>query len=283
MHGEFCSRCGQRDKNFHVPIKELAHEFTDEFLSFDERLLRSLKPFLLRPGFLTLEYLSGKRKQYISPFKLYFFISFLFFFLIALNDSDTTYIRSDSIASNDSSKTSGDRDTIYALVNGKRSGFKFTFTDSVKAQKMFGSGFSSGLRKMKDHPQLFFDKMKEYRPKIIFLLLPVFALLLKLLYLRSKVLYVRHLVFAFYFHAFVFFILLFIDLLDLTGVEFLDSYSGVLLLTIPANLYFGMKRVYQQSSGKTLLKISLLLTTYAVTFFFAFFVAMLIFVSILYT
>lgn len=283
LHGEFCSNCGQRNKNFHVPIKELAHEFSDEFLSFDDRLLRSLKPFLLKPGFLTLEYLSGKRKQYISPFKLYFFISFLFFFLIALNDPDTTYVRSGNIVTNDSVKISSGMDTIYALVNGKKSGFKFTIADSVKSQKMFGRGFSSGLRKMKDNPQLFFDKMKEYRPKIIFVLLPVFALLLKMLYFRSKVLYVRHLVFAFYFHAFVFFILFFIDLLDLTGVEFLDSYSGVLLLAIPANLYFGMKRVYQQSSGKTLIKLSLLITSYTVTFFFAFFIAMFIFISVLYT
>ncbi|MEW5800435.1 MAG: DUF3667 domain-containing protein, partial [Bacteroidota bacterium] len=77
LHGEYCSSCGQRDRDFQVPVNELFHEFIEVIPVFDARLLRSLKPFLIKPGFLTLQYLSGKRRQYISPFKLYFFISFL--------------------------------------------------------------------------------------------------------------------------------------------------------------------------------------------------------------
>ena len=96
----------------------------------------------------------------------------------------------------------------------------------------------SALQRMKSNPQLMFDKFKENRPKVIFLLMPVFALLLKLLYVRSKSLYIKHLVFSFYFHSFVFFILLVIDLIELTSIGFLDVASVTLYLFIPFNLYF---------------------------------------------
>ncbi len=282
LHGEFCSSCGQRDKEIHLPVKELASELVEIIPSFDERLIRSIKPFLFKPGWLTMEYLSGKRRQYISPFKLYFFISFLFFFLIALNDPNTQYVNAKNLNSGDSVNVFANKDTIVALINGKQSGLKFTFVDSSKTSKLFGGEFSSRIKKMKENPQLIFDKIKEYRPKIIFLLLPIFALLLKLLYVRSKVLYIRHLVFAFYFHAFVFFILFLTDLFELVKGEFLDSYSSLLLIAIPLNLYFGMRRVYQQSRGKTMIKLFLLSVTYLITFFFTFLIAMLVLIKVLY-
>ena len=282
LQGEFCSSCGQRDKELHLPVKDLASELIEVIPAFDERLLRSVKPFLFTPGFLTLEYLSGKRKRYISPFKLYFTVSFLFFFLIALNDSETKYVTADKAGLSDSIRSAVKNDTIIALVNGKQSGVKFTFVDSSKSVKLFGKSYAAALRKMKENPQLVFDKVKEYRPKIIFLLLPVFALLLKLLYVRSDSLYIRHLVFSFYFHAFVFFILFLTDLFDIIVGENYDSYSALFFIAIPLNLYYGMKRVYGQSRWKTLVKVFLLTTSYGVVFFFAFLISMLILIKMLY-
>ncbi len=266
LHGEYCSSCGQRDKNFHVPLKELAHEFGEEIFSFDERLLRSLTPFLLKPGFLTLEYLSGKRKRYISPFKLYFFLSFLFFFTSTLNDTNKKNISDKNIIATDSLKPSIGTDSIFASIKEEKSGLRFTVADSAKAEKVFGRSFINGLEKMKSNPQPFFDKIREHRPKVIFILLPVFALLLKLMYVRSKIFYSQHIVFAFYFHAFIFFILLITDLLELTGWSFLQSYADVLVLAIPINLYLGLKQVYRQSRGKTLTKFLLLVASYGIVF-----------------
>lgn len=282
LHGEYCSSCGQRDRNVNIPVKELASEFIGVIPAFDKRLKRTMTQLLFRPGLLTLEYLSGKRKQYISPFKLYFGISFLFFFLIALDDSETKYVTGKNAAQTGTISGSGSQDTIYAFVDGKKSNLRFTLVDSVKSEKLFGRDVAAGLGKMKENPQLFFDKLKEYRPKIIFLLLPIFASLLKLLYIRSNILYVRHLVFAFYFHAFVFLVLLCMDLLDLTDIRFLSSASVLLLIAIPVNLYLGMMKVYRQSWLKTLAKFSLLTAAYGASFLIAFVLAILSFVFILY-
>ncbi|MBI2430340.1 MAG: DUF3667 domain-containing protein, partial [Ignavibacteriales bacterium] len=270
------------DRDIDIPVKELASEFMEVIPSFDKRLMRTIRFLLLKPGLLTLEYLSGKRKQYISPFKLYFAISFLFFFLIALDDSDTKYVAGRNSNQGDTKDITDSKDTIYAFVDGKQSNLRFTLVDSAKSEKVFGHEVAVGLKRLKENPQLFFDKLKEYRPKIIFLLLPVFALLLKLLYVRSKILYIRHLVFAFYIHSFVFFILLCMNLLDLTGIKFLSSASTLLLLFLPANLYFGLQRVYGQTWMKTFIKFSLLTAAYGASFLFAFILAILFFVFVLY-
>ena len=282
LHGEYCSSCGQRDRDLNVPVKELASEVIETIPSFDKRMMRTVALLLFKPGVLTLEYLSGKRKQYASPFRLYFGISFLFFFLIALDDSDTKYVAGQNSGRTGPSEVTSSPDTIYAFVDGKKSNLRFTIVDSVRSEKMFGRDVAVGFRKLKDNPQLFFDKLKEYRPKIIFLLLPVFALLLKVLYIRSRILYIRHLVFAFYFHTFVFLVLLWMDLLGFTGVEFLSSSSVLFLFFIPVNLYFGMMKVYRQSWIKTLVKCLLLAAAYGASFLFAFIIAILSFVFLLY-
>lgn len=282
LHGEYCSSCGQRDRDLNIPVKELVSEVIETIPSFDKRMIRTVTLLLFKPGVLTLEYLSGKRKQHISPFKLYFGISFLFFFLIALDDSDTKYVAGQHSGQAGSSEIEGSQDTIYAFVDGKKSNLRFTLVDSAKSEKLLGRDMTVALGKLKENPQLFFDKLKEYRPKIIFFLLPVFAVLLKILYVRSNILYVKHFIFAFYFHAFVFLILLWMDLIDFTGIEFLSTSSVLLIVFIPVNLYFGMMKVYRQSWIKTFVKFLLLTAAYGISFLVVFVVAILSFVYLLY-
>ncbi len=60
LNGEYCSTCGQRDVELKVPLDGLIKELVEELLSFDSRLFHSLRPFLWKPGALTVEYVSGK-------------------------------------------------------------------------------------------------------------------------------------------------------------------------------------------------------------------------------
>jgi len=111
-------------------------------------------------------------------------------------------------------------------------------------------------------------------------LLPVFAFLLKLIYLRSKSYYIEHIVFSFYFHSYVYLILLFIVLLNSTGWAFVSDYADVLFLAIPVNLYQGMKRVYRQSGGKTLIKFSILTGVYGLILVVAAIAAVFVLISL---
>jgi len=55
-----------------------------ELLDFDGRMLRSMKLLLTRPGFLSYQYINGRRVAYTSPIRIYVVISLVFFFVLPL-------------------------------------------------------------------------------------------------------------------------------------------------------------------------------------------------------
>lgn len=97
-------------------------------------------------------------------------------------------------------------------------------------------------------------------PKVIFLLLPVFALLLKLLYVRNGWYYAEHLVFALHTHAFAFVIFTLVALLawGTGGAAWVGAVATAFQLLIPVYFVIAMKRVYAQGWLKTLVKVYLL-------------------------
>lgn len=262
LDGEYCSKCGQRNVEMKLPLKDLLKELIEELLSFDSRLFHSLIPFLIKPGILTVEYISGKRAYHISPFKMYFFMSFLYFFATAVVEKPEDKLQPQNKVNVDSLLTSVRADSTIML--SRQGGIKLTIAknDSGAVERKFGRRFAAGLKKLKTNPQLFYDELHDHAPQVVFVLLPIFALLLKLVYLRSKNYYIEHIVFSFYFHSYVYLILLVIVLLNSTGWPFVSDYADLLFLAIPLNLYQGMKRVYQQSGGRTFIKFSLLTGVY---------------------
>jgi hypothetical protein len=91
LAGPFCAQCGQQAestlKYFWVVILHLL----DDIFSFDSRAARTILPLLTRPGFLTNEYIAGKRVHYVPPLRLYLFVSIVFFITLkffVLNDNN---------------------------------------------------------------------------------------------------------------------------------------------------------------------------------------------------
>ena len=83
-HAGFCPSCGQSVKEISRPWLEFAREMLTELLDFDGRMLRSMKLLLTRPGFLSYEYINGRRVAYTSPIRVYVVISLVFFFVLPL-------------------------------------------------------------------------------------------------------------------------------------------------------------------------------------------------------
>jgi hypothetical protein len=84
MHGEFCHACGQSMHSVLRPVHGMLEEAVETLLHIDGRIVHTLPPLLLKPGFLTLEYFSGRRVRYIAPFRLMFVLSLLAFFVCHL-------------------------------------------------------------------------------------------------------------------------------------------------------------------------------------------------------
>jgi Protein of unknown function (DUF3667) len=262
LHGEYCSACGQHSVDLKVPLKDLLKELIEELFSFDSKLIHSFLPFLTKPGFLAAEFVAGRRTRYISPFKMYFFMSFLYFFVTALLQPPVNTQTGNGPLNVDSLLASAKKDTVVTIIPSKGMKLSFSKSDSTKSSNRFGHRFDTGLKKLEGNPQVFIDKLSEHTPQIVFLLLPIFALLLKLMYVRSGAYYIQHIVFAFYFHSYVFCVLLAISLLSAPGWDVVTQGANILYFAIPINLYLGLRRVYGQSRRKTFFKFTLLSGSY---------------------
>ena len=85
--GDYCYACGQPVKGLVRHFSSIIGDFADSVLNLDTRLPRTLWPLLAKPGFLTTEYFSGRRVRYVSPVRLFVFISIVTFFIAQLTVS----------------------------------------------------------------------------------------------------------------------------------------------------------------------------------------------------
>jgi hypothetical protein len=91
---KYCPNCGQKNTETRQPFVHLVGHFVEDLTHYDSGFWKTIKYLLFRPGFLTTEYLIGKRQLYVPPVKLYIFISFIAFLLPGLVP-ESTYVQED--------------------------------------------------------------------------------------------------------------------------------------------------------------------------------------------
>ena len=82
LQGEHCHACGQPTQGLVRHFSSVIGDFFDTVFNIDSRVLRTLGPLLARPGYLSLEYFAGRRVRYVTPMRLFLFLSLLAFFTI---------------------------------------------------------------------------------------------------------------------------------------------------------------------------------------------------------
>lgn len=80
----FCPHCGQVNDLKKVSLKQYLSAYFDDFLSFDSRFLNTLVGLVFKPGYVSKNYVEGKRMSYMNPFRLYIQITILFFLVIGV-------------------------------------------------------------------------------------------------------------------------------------------------------------------------------------------------------
>ncbi|WP_449423686.1 DUF3667 domain-containing protein, partial [Rhodanobacter lindaniclasticus] len=84
LQGEFCHDCGQSVRSVLRPVHGMIEDTLDLVANWDGRVVHTLPPLLLRPGFLTLEYFAGRRVRYLAPFRTMFLLCLAAFFLLPM-------------------------------------------------------------------------------------------------------------------------------------------------------------------------------------------------------
>ncbi len=79
--GEHCHACGQPVRGLVRHFSSILGDFVDSVFNVDSRILRTLGPLFFRPGRLSNEYFAGRRVRYVSPVRLFVFLSIIAFFV----------------------------------------------------------------------------------------------------------------------------------------------------------------------------------------------------------
>lgn len=81
LHGRFCHVCGQENVVPKETFGKLILHFFYDMTHFDTKFFVTLKDLLFKPGFLSTEYLNGRRVRYLNPVRMYLFTSAIFFLI----------------------------------------------------------------------------------------------------------------------------------------------------------------------------------------------------------
>ncbi|HLP25343.1 MAG TPA: DUF3667 domain-containing protein, partial [Acidobacteriota bacterium] len=92
LKGPYCHACGQHDFEFHRSFGHVFLEALENFFHFDAKFFRNIVTLLFRPGVLTADFNAGKRASQMPPFRLYLFVSVLFFFLSFIGRSSSSFL-----------------------------------------------------------------------------------------------------------------------------------------------------------------------------------------------
>jgi hypothetical protein len=79
--GRYCHVCGQENVEPKESFWHLLTHFFNDITHFDGKFFITLKDLLFRPGFLSKEYMVGRRASYLNPVRMYVFTSAIFFLL----------------------------------------------------------------------------------------------------------------------------------------------------------------------------------------------------------
>lgn len=134
VENRFCPNCGQENSDTRKTFHHLFIHFFEDLTHYENAFWKTIKNLLLKPSSLTKEYLSGKRLSYLAPVRLYIFISFVTFFLIAVlpdkeGDSDLLNVNQTQTTS----EANGKIDTIATKKIGLKEFLKSdALSQSVK-------------------------------------------------------------------------------------------------------------------------------------------------------
>lgn len=81
VEDRYCSICGQENLEPQETAGHLIGHFFNDITHFDGKFFSSLKYLLTKPGFLSAEYVAGRRASYLNPVRMYVFTSFIFFLI----------------------------------------------------------------------------------------------------------------------------------------------------------------------------------------------------------
>jgi hypothetical protein len=257
FEGSFCPNCGQSTTEYDRPFLFLISDLASGVFSFDARLWKSLTALLLRPGGMEADYTDGRRARYVPPFRLYLFVSFFFFLLLAtvtnrMLEENRSYFSSLSIGEEDGDafirvpgQDALDSEGERVLPELKES-IELAQADTSKhnISVSFRDSDEQKVRDILANPEKYAGRFFRYFTWSLFLLMPLYGSLLWLFFRKRRPFYLPHFLLSMNQHliAFVVFSLMLLPQLIWPLREM--GWEGYLNLAIPVYHVIGAKRLF---------------------------------------
>ena len=264
LAGHYCAQCGQRHEPHVHSMREFAGEAFESVTHADSRVWRTLWLLISKPGYLTREFLEGRRVSYLPPFRLYLVLSVILFIVVSVVSHETNTVEVNAPKVN-AAVNLNDIQVVPRNPAETPEQRATRICDSAQygAPDSMIPRLKEGCRKVvMDGGSEFANAMLHNIPRALFLLLPLLALVMRAMYLRRY--YVEHLLFFIHNHAFTFALYaVILGLLAVTSWGWLTTLGVfVMLFYPPIYTYKAMRRVYAQPRWATRLKFLVLAFAY---------------------
>jgi len=272
----FCPTCGQENTETKKSFHYLFTHFIEDLVHYDNSFWKAIKYLLYTPATLSLVYLSGRRKKFMAPVKLFIFINFFAFFVFnafVFHDMEKVVTEETETKNSDFDKKNIFNDKVRFVGNSPQKGEEKSWIDKNINDKIVKLNKDYTLRQIY---KMMFHKAIANIPKWIFFFMPFFAFGLWLTHDKKKWWFFDHGIFTFHFFS-TFLLILSIStiisvLVGFTGYEFSAWYDFAVFILLQIIFYKSYRKFYQESRIKTFLKLS---------FFYLFNLFMLIFIMFL--
>jgi hypothetical protein len=272
----YCGACGQLNREPQLTLKDLMHEMLHSILHFDGKFFETIKVLITKPGFLTTEYIAGKRSKYLPPVQMYLFTSAIFFFLLY-----TFFLKSPSTNENWSTKENQEinqsikidftndvnkTETIQAY-HQQQSVLKPEKRDGI-IKRYFKEEQIKLNNKFKENPRKtfteFFDNFIHGFSSLFFISLPLIAIWLNILFYNKKEInLVGHFIFITH-NYIVDYIIMLINIIlkvpaKIKGLEFMETIAALVMFWMLYYGYASMNKFYQLSRRRAIFMYTLTL------------------------
>jgi len=96
LNGRYCHICGQENIEPKHTLWGLITHFFNDITHFDGKFFSTVKYLMWKPGFLSAEYVRGRRANYLDPVRMYIFTSAVFFLILYANVDTNFLVESDA-------------------------------------------------------------------------------------------------------------------------------------------------------------------------------------------
>jgi hypothetical protein len=293
---KFCPNCGQENTDSRKTFHHLFIHFFEDLTHYENAFWKTIKNLLFKPSTLTKEYLSGKRLSYLAPVRLYIFISFITFLLIALFPSHISDNLNKSEKEINENLVKQDKKGVESFK--KNTHFKLKSMKEVDSIQKYGkpeekySDFEYWVYEKVVHVmekntkgeiiEKFIESFVHNIPKILFIIMPFFAFFLWLFHNKKKWYYFDHGIFTLHYFSFLLLIFLILFIVTkiiglfgengtLTGIGNLINFVGILWMSYyfyPAHhRFYGESRIVSFIKSVFLFFINFFFIVFLLTFY----------------